>query len=143
MAKEYKNAASTVSLILVEEDQICLVKRKYEPFKDMWCLPGGFLNYKEETLEQAAVRELLEETNLVAKEEDLTLFCVNSAINRDPRDHVIDHIYIVENWSGLLLASDDASEIKFFYLDDLPELAFDHKEVIRKYLERGKERDAI
>ena len=56
----YSNPGATVDLIVEREEKILLVKRKGVPFQNMWALPGGFLEYGKESLEQAAIRELKE-----------------------------------------------------------------------------------
>lgn len=131
---EYKNAASTVSMLVTRDDKgLYLIERKHKPFKGMWALPGGFLNCDQETLEEAAVRELLEETSLITTTDGLLLLGVYSDPNRDPRGHVIDHVYLVLDYEGVPEAKDDAANIKYFEYSDLPELAFDHKKSIDKY----------
>ena len=130
---DFKNPAATSSMIVEKDSQVYLVLRKHDPYKRMWALPGGFLNCDKENLEQTAVRELKEETNINAKLEDLELLCVNSDPNRDPRGHVIDHIYIVKEYSGNPQEGDDAAKLKLFPLDNLPKIAFDHGEVLEKY----------
>lgn len=137
----YTNPAATASIILIIRDKILLVKRAHEPFAGCWALPGGFLNCGQESLEQAAVRELKEETGLNIYLNDLRLICVNSDPKRDPRGHVIDHVYGVtdtegktEMW-GKIKAGDDAAECKLFSLNELPSLAFDHAKSIAKYSE--------
>jgi 8-oxo-dGTP diphosphatase len=132
MKKEYTNPASTVDLIVMSDQGIVLIKRKNEPFKGYWALPGGFLENGKETLEQAASRELFEETNLKTNPERLRLIGVYSNPRRDPRGHVISHTYEVRNYSGNLKAKDDAAEINFF--KNLPDnLAFDHKKILNDY----------
>ena len=128
---EYKNPGATVDLIVERRERILLVKRKEGPFRDSWALPGGFLEYGKETLEQAAIRELNEETGLIAQH--LKLFGVYSAPNRDPRGHTISHVYIAASY-GELKAGDDAKEAKFYPLYDVPELAFDHEKIIKDYI---------
>jgi 8-oxo-dGTP diphosphatase len=130
---EFKNAASTASLIVSDGKGLYLIKRKHNPFKDMWALPGGFLNCDQESLEEAAIRELKEETTLETYTGALVPICTNSEPDRDPRGHVIDHVYMVMEYTGKPEASDDAKEIKYFDLSDLPELAFDHKKSIIKF----------
>jgi len=138
MTKEFKNPAATATMIVQNENfEILLVKRKHPPFKDMWALPGGFLNYGKETLEQTAVRELKEETCLETTIKDITLLRVASNPDRDPRGHVIDHIYVIQKYSGTAKAADDAKEIKWFSLDNLPPIAFDHMDSIKKYMAQG------
>lgn len=142
---DFKNPASTSSMIVIRENarrygenvytdpEILLVKRKHQPYADMWALPGGFLDCDKESLEETAVRELKEETSLEAKKEDLELICVNSQPDRDPRGHVIDHVFLVKKYEGIAQAADDAKEIKYFPLNNLPALAFDHAKSIDKY----------
>ena len=129
---EYKNPASTVDLIVPYNDGIVFVKRKYKPFKGKWALPGGYLECGKENLEQAGVRELEEETSLIAKPEKLKLVGVYSNPKRDPRGHVISHVYEVKNYSGELKAKDDALEVKVF--KKIPnKLAFDHNKILDDY----------
>ncbi len=132
---EYKNPCSTVDVIVERDNQILLIRRKHEPFKDIWALPGGFLEYGKETLEEAAARELGEETSLQVTLNDLELFGVYSTPNRDPRGHVISHVYIAKKFSGTARAKDDTIDVRFHPLENLPELAFDHKEIIVHYQE--------
>ncbi len=131
---KYKNPAATSSMIVERRGNILLVERKHEPFQGMLALPGGFLDYGKETLEQAAVRELAEETSLKARTQDLILLCVNSSPTRDPRGHVIDHVYIVTQYQGQARANDDASRIIWTPLDNVPCLAFDHSSNIERYI---------
>jgi 8-oxo-dGTP diphosphatase len=134
--KNFENPAATASLIIVKNNQILLVKRKHEPFAGMWALPGGFLNCDKESLEQAAIRELKEETSLIIhNESDLILLYVQSKPNRDPRGHVIDHVFVPRIFIGTPAANDDAAEVKYFSFDELPQLAFDHLESINNYRE--------
>jgi 8-oxo-dGTP diphosphatase len=136
MVKEYKNPAATATLIVERDNKILFIRRKHEPYQGRLALPGGFLNYKTETLERAAQRELHEETNLKVRQKDLYLLCVNSCPNRDPRDHVIDHVYIVLNAIGEPEARDDAKEYIWRDLSEIPKrLAFDHNKAMKKYLE--------
>lgn len=140
----FKNPGSTSSMIVAgyggrmtePEPYVYLVERAHEPYKGMWALPGGFLNCDKEDLETAAVRELGEETPFVAKKEDLELLCVHSEPNRDPRGHVIDHVYIVKKYLNQPHEDgnyDDAAEGRFFPLASLPQLAFDHGKALDKY----------
>ncbi|MFH1248627.1 MAG: NUDIX hydrolase [archaeon] len=126
----FKNPGSTVDIIVEREGKILLVKRKNPPYKGMWAIPGGFIEYGKETLEQAAKRELKEETCLDALK--LELMGVYSEPKRDPRGHVISHVYAAKT-RGTAKASDDAKELQFFPLSNLPALAFDHKKIISDY----------
>ena len=133
---EYKNPASTIDVIVVKEGRVLLVKRKHPPFVWTWALPGGYLKYGKETLQQTVVRELKEETNLVVNENDLELLGVYSDPGRDPRGHVISHVYVAKKVFGKVKAGDDAQETNFFSIKDLPELAFDHAKILKDYFSK-------
>jgi len=134
----FKNPAATASMIVEKDNQIYLVKRKHPPYAGMLALPGGFLNCDRESLEETAVRELKEETPFGARVEDIELLCVNSSPTRDPRGHVIDHVYIIKKYLECPHESGDYDDAdsdgsRLFPLDNLPALAFDHGEVLEKY----------
>ncbi len=133
MARRYKNPALTVDIIVEHDDQVLLIKRKNPPFKGKWALPGGFVDYGE-TVEEASSRELAEETGIVSDLKKEDIFSVYSAPDRDPRGHTVSVVFRCKNKEGHPLAGDDADEARFFYLDELPELAFDHGEIIRDYI---------
>ena len=130
---KYKIPNITADGIVIKEQQILLIQRKNEPFKGRWALPGGFVNYGEKT-EEAAIREVFEETGLKTKKNDL--LGVYSDPNRDPRGHTITIAYFLEITGGNLKAGDDASNAKFFNVNKLPDLAFDHKIIINDAIER-------
>lgn len=130
MSKYISKIFVTVDILIINDttEEILLIKRLNEPFKDYWALPGGFVDENED-LEEAAHRELKEETNLEV--EDLYQLGAFGAPGRDPRGHMISIAYLgyssdVEN----VKAMDDAKELKWFKINDLPKLAFDHKEII-------------
>ena len=125
---EHINPAATVDLIVPTKDGMVFIKRKHPPFKGKWAFPGGYINTGEETLEEAGVRELFEETSLVAEPSDLKLINVYSEPGRDPRGHVISHAYLVTRFSGKLNAKDDADDIALF-MTKPEELAFDHSRI--------------
>ena len=108
---------------------LLLIKRRNEPFKNAWALPGGFVE-EHEDLEGAAVRELYEETQIkVQKLEQLKAF---GAPFRDPRQHVVSVAYLgYAESTAEPIAADDAKEAQWFAVNDLPELAFDHDEIIK------------
>lgn len=139
MNKErYTKPASTVDLIVPFHQGIVLIQRKNEPFKGFWALPGGFLDYGAETLEEAACRELQEETGLKTQTGNLALVGVYSEPDRDPGDHVISHVYYVKKLEGQLCAADDAYDAKVFSI--LPDnLAFDHARILHDFLQKQKE----
>jgi len=136
MTEGHRNPTPTVDVIIeidgaVGGDKgIVLVKRKNPPYG--WALPGGFVDYGE-SLEQAAVREALEETSL-----PVTLirqFHTYSDPHRDPRGHTISTVFIATA-SGVPKGADDAAEARVFSIHDLPTpLAFDHGDILRDYRE--------
>lgn len=133
--KNFSNPLPTVDIIIELEDKgIVLIQRKNPPFG--WAIPGGFVDYGE-TLEQAAVREALEETSLHVK-----LKCqlhTYSDPQRDPRFHTIATVFVAEA-DGTPRARDDAKGIGVFTEDNLPEpLAFDHKKILEDYFRWKKE----
>ncbi len=118
-----------VELIDRPGNPIVLIKRRYPPFG--WALPGGFVDVGE-TLEQAAVREAMEEISLQVSLKTL-LGCYSDPA-RDTRSHTVSAVYIAEA-SGMPVAADDARELEIFPVTDLPsKLAFDHDRILRDYL---------
>lgn len=130
MMGDYKNQSLTVDTIIFDESEnIILIKRKNNPYKDHWALPGGFVEYGE-TVENAAIRETKEETNI-----DVTLTSlvnVYSKPDRDPRGHTVTVAYIAKGDFNQMKAADDACDIKIFSKSDLKkiDLAFDHAKII-------------
>jgi 8-oxo-dGTP diphosphatase len=113
---------------------VLLIERGAEPFRGAWALPGGFLQPDEE-LDACARRELREETGV---ETDVLLHFGNfSAPDRDPRERVISVAYLALLPSDeLRLAADtDAAQAKWFRLDALPRLAFDHELILDRALQ--------
>lgn len=134
MSKYVSKIFVTVDVLVINKktNKILLIKRLNEPFKDCWALPGGFVDENED-LEQAARRELFEETNIeTGKMIQIGAF---GKPNRDPRGHMISIAYqtnLIEN--QIVKAKDDAKETKWFSINDLPDLAFDHLEIIKSIL---------
>jgi 8-oxo-dGTP diphosphatase len=122
-----KNPRITVDGILIEYDKILLIKRRNDPFKEMWALPGGFVDYGE-TTEHAIKREFYEETGLFC--DIIELVGVYSDPQRDPRGHTISIIYELVKKAGHLQSGDDAMDCQFFPINNLPEIAFDHQKII-------------
>lgn len=112
--------------------EILLIQRKNPPFAQFWALPGGFMEI-DETLEQAAVRELGEETGVsVPKLRQIHTF---SAVDRDPRGRVVSVCFLAELEEKVPpQAGDDAQQAHWFPLDQLPEMAFDHLSIIEHAL---------
>jgi len=135
---KYPRPALTVDAVVfcVEETNysVLLIKRKNSPFQDCWAFPGGFVDM-DETVEQAAVRELEEETCL--NNISLRQFKTYSAIDRDPRGRTVSVVFVgfTDSTNREVKGADDAAEAKWFSLNKLPELAFDHKEILQDAIE--------
>lgn len=129
----YINPTPAVAVILLKNNKVVLVKRKYEPKRGAWSLPAGFLEYGE-TAEQTAIREVKEETNLVIRLNGL--FGVYSALD-DPRKEVLLVVFRGEIIDGDLKPGDDAEEVKYFSLDDLPKnIAFKcHRNILNELIQ--------
>lgn len=129
-----KSPKITVDGIIIKDDEILLIKRKNEPFKDKWALPGGFVEYNE-TVEDAVIREIFEETGLQTN--IVKIIGVYSDPKRDPRGHIITLAYLLKIKKGDIISGDDASDVRFFSLNKLPLLSFDHEIIINDAI-RGK-----
>ncbi len=128
MVVKYKNPLPTADIIITRGNQVLLIKRKNPP--EGWALPGGFIDYGE-SAEQAAIREAKEETNLEIR--NPKQFHTYSQPGRDPRFHTLTVVFSAEA-KGELKAGDDAGEVRFFPINNLPEnIAFDHKEIIKEF----------
>lgn len=133
---KHKIPRITVDAIILhgETEGIVLVKRKYNPEKGKWALPGGHLEFGE-SLEEAVVREVKEETNLNLGEYEQ--FKAYSDPSRDPRGHYITMVF-TGNAYGELKSGDDAKEVQVFSMEEIKnmELAFDHAKILDEYNER-------
>lgn len=127
---DYRNPALTVDIIIEDNNQIVLIKRKNNPYKGIWALPGGFVDYGEK-VEDAARREAYEETSLNVELTELV--GVYSDFNRDPRGHTVSITYKAKIHSGTIKAADDATEAKYIHVDELSNmtLAFDHQKMLK------------
>jgi len=129
----YENPNPVVSSIVVNSNrEILLVLRDREPLAGKWCLPSGFVEVNE-TIEEAVLRELKEETGIDGKV--IRLLDTVSYFN----DFYGDLIWIsfeVKNIGGTLLAGDDARAARYFPISDLPELAFlPNTNVVKSYMQ--------
>lgn len=125
-------ADAVVLALLTEGVKVLLIQRKNEPFKGQWCLPGGFVDITE-TCDEAVYRELEEETGVTGV--DLKRIDLFDALDRDPRDRVLSIAY-VGVVSELLEAKgqDDAADARWFDVNQLPRLGFDHAEIVQRAL---------
>lgn len=128
----------TVDIIILDsaEEKILLIQRKNDPFQGMWALPGGFVDENED-LEDAAHRELKEETSIeVLKLSQIKAF---GKPGRDPRQHTVSIAYFgIADKNVEAKAADDAKEVEWFDRKNLPELAFDHLDIINAAIEKMK-----
>jgi 8-oxo-dGTP diphosphatase len=131
--EEYERPAITVDMVIftMDEDdlQVLLIKRGYPPFQGMWAIPGGFVDI-DEGLEEAANRELFEETGLEGIH--LEQLCTFGDPDRDPRTRVISVAYfaVVPRTEAHIRAGDDASAAAWHSMNHLPNLAFDHARIL-------------
>jgi len=126
----------SVDVIINTPKGIALIKRRNEPFKGEWCLPGGHVD-PNETVERAAVREMAEELSARIGERDLRLVGIYSNPNRDPRYRNVAICFSTEYQFTTLRAGDDAAEFNFFPENALPErIGFDHARMIDDYRSR-------
>jgi 8-oxo-dGTP diphosphatase len=130
---DYPRLALTVDAVVFRKNEgnneVLLIRRKFYPFEGMWALPGGFVDM-EETVEEAVVRELEEETGL--KDVKLEQLYVFSTIGRDPRGRTVSVTFtgITDMLNSKLYHGDDAADASWFPLDKIPQLAFDHIEAV-------------
>jgi 8-oxo-dGTP diphosphatase len=138
---EYPRAALTVDCVVFGFDEgegelkLLLIQRALEPFKGRWALPGGFVRV-DETVDDAARRELVEETGL--KNVFLEQLYTFGAVNRDPRERVVSVAYyaLVKLSDHRARAATDAANAEWFLVSKVPALAFDHAHILATALAR-------
>ena len=108
--------------------KVLLVQRGIEPYKGRWAFPGGFLQM-DESAEEGALRELREETGLSGA--FIRQFHTFSAPERDPRERVITIAFYALVRIEEVTGGDDAADARWFALDEVPQLAFDHDQILR------------
>jgi len=146
---EYKKPSLTVDIIIFNENnpdgenfdkinklnknEFVLIKRKNEPFKNHWAIPGGFVDYGE-TVENAAIREAKEETDVFVKLKHL--LGVYSKPNRDPRSHTVSIVYLALGDFKKIKSGSDAIDADIYSFDDIKSLniAFDHEKILQDAL---------
>jgi 8-oxo-dGTP diphosphatase len=135
----YPRAALTVDCVVFgldeQELKVMLIQRGLPPFEGKWALPGGFVRV-DETLDEAARRELEEETGL--RRIFLEQLYTFSELDRDPRERVVSVAYyaLVNLRDHQVHAATDARDAGWFGVHDVPSLAFDHAGILRRALER-------
>lgn len=139
------NTVTTVDIVVFRQENdahvrngrysVLLIQRLKEPYQGMWALPGGKVDEADVTLEQAAIRELREETHIIADTSDLTLVGVYGDKDRDPRGRYVSVAYELRynGKHGNAVAGDDAGKVEWFPFDKLPPLAFDHQRILNDF----------
>lgn len=117
--------------------KVLLIERGQEPYKGKWAFPGGFLQM-DETAEEGARRELMEETGL--NPDYIEQFYCFTAPDRDPRERVISIAFLALVKTAEVQGGDDAASAQWFAQDEIPQLAFDHERILRMALQRLRER---
>ena len=130
-AYQYPRASVTADAVLFAEKEgqmyVLLIQRGNDPYKGYWAFPGGFLNM-DETVARCAERELEEETGIVLI--GMQLSGIYSDVERDPRGRVITAAYTAMTTMPEAIAADDAAAAKWWPLNALPKLAFDHDKIL-------------
>ena len=134
---KYPHPAVTADCVVFGYDggalKVLLIERGQDPCKGMWAFPGGFMEM-DETAEECAVRELREETGLeVQHVRQVGAF---SAVHRDPRERVITIAFYTLTRQSEVRGNDDAARARWWDLDEVPQLAFDHDLILRQALQR-------
>ena len=130
---KYPRPALTVDCVVFGYDEgelkVLLIERGLEPFKGQWALPGGFVRL-DETLDEAARRELLEEAGL--KNVFLEQLYTFGAVDRDPRERVASVAYyaLVKLSDHRAKAATDAANAEWFAISKVRKLAFDHRDIL-------------
>ena len=119
----------TVDCIVFDGSGVVLIRRGCEPFKGEYALPGGFVDIGE-SVEDACVRELKEETNLEVDKNSLRLVGVYSKPGRDPRRHTASIAYLAEADLSIIQAGDDAASVELVSDWKSKSIAFDHMKII-------------
>jgi 8-oxo-dGTP diphosphatase len=137
---KYPRPAVTADCIVItreSEPKVLLIQRGNPPFKGAWAFPGGFIDM-DETTEQCAIRELEEETGL--RISNVHQICAYSKVDRDPRGRTITVAYLAIIDAPMdVSGQDDAAKAQWWPLSALPELAFDHDEIMRDAIKKYEE----
>ncbi len=118
----YQNPIPAAGAIIVQDDQVLMVKRAHPPRVGWWCLPAGFMEWNEHP-SATAIREVGEETGFLIKLNGL--FQIYTGTD-DPRSNAVLILYLADIVSGEMRASDDALDVRFFPFGELPQdIAFE------------------
>ena len=132
---DYPRPAVTADCVIFCNDSdglsVLLIERANDPFKGCWAFPGGFMDM-EENAEDCAKRELKEETGMEVR--SLEYLGTFSEVNRDPRGRTITIAYYAVVEKSDVIGAYDASQARWFPIDSIPSLAFDHEEILRAAL---------
>lgn len=138
---KYPHPAVTTDCVIFGFDgtklQVLLIERGIDPYKGRWAFPGGFVNM-DESCEEGALRELKEETGLTGAY--IEQFHTFSEPQRDPRERVITVAFYALVRIQEVSGGDDAAQARWFPLDEIPQLAFDHDHILREAMKRLRER---
>lgn len=138
---KYPHPALTCDCVIFGFDgmdiKVLLIERGEEPYAGKWAFPGGFMKI-DETADECARRELREETGLDGVE--VTQFHVYSAVDRDPRERVVTVAYYALVRLADVKGGDDARAARWFGVDEIPSLAFDHEQILRRAYRTLRER---
>lgn len=134
---QYPHMAVTVDLVLFDDSttpHVLLIKRAKDPFEGMWALPGGYVDM-EERIETAAKRELEEETS--ASVDDATFLGFFDEIHRDPRERTVSFAFWATTKRSMqnVKAADDARDARWFSIEELPPMAFDHGKILERAIQ--------
>ena len=127
MTPTYQGPVLTVDAVWIRGERVLLVRRGRAPFRGQWAFPGGFVELRE-TVEEAVVRELREETGLVA--EPRGVIGVYSGPDRDPRKPTTTVAFRMAGRSGTPTGGDDAASARWVPIRDAHPLAFDHARIL-------------
>jgi 8-oxo-dGTP diphosphatase len=131
---EYPRPAVTTDVFVLARDtkKVLLIQRGKEPYKGHWALPGGFVDMDED-LPAAALRELEEETGINSL--SVKQFKTYGAVDRDPRHRTISVVFTGICDSIIpVQGMDDAADARWYSIDDLPQLGFDHSKIINEVI---------
>ncbi|WP_274914341.1 NUDIX hydrolase [Streptomyces sp. WZ-12] len=128
--ENFETIRYTADVVAISDGRVLLIERGWDPYEGHWALPGGHVDAGE-TSRAAAARELAEETGVHVAADDLSQIGVFDCPDRDPRGRYITVAYLAVVPAGTVLAAgDDARSARWWPLDDLPPLAFDHADIL-------------